>query len=66
VSVKVRAEKLKIGDRVELRQPTGLTVLCLLFIEHRVNGIKFTAIKRDGSKVSFGLKYGQLTTRLDG
>jgi hypothetical protein len=62
VSTQVPAENLNVGDLVELSTMFGPRILRLAEIRPRVNGIKFIGINDDGTRTSFGMKYGQLAT----
>ncbi|GLX03032.1 hypothetical protein [Microtetraspora sp. NBRC 16547] len=65
MSAEVTAENLKVGDLVELPTQFGPQVIRLTLVEPRVNGLKFTGLRSDGARYSFGMKYEQIAILLD-
>lgn len=62
MSAEVVAENLKVGDLVELSTQLGPQVVRLTMVEPRANGLKFTGLRSDGARYSFGMKYGETAT----
>ncbi|MEH0970245.1 hypothetical protein V6U77_03790 [Micromonospora sp. CPCC 205546] len=61
----VPAENLQVGDAIQLDRPHGTLRARLTVVQHRVHGIKFVGVNEHGQQCSFGMKYGELATRLD-
>lgn len=59
----VIAESLEVGDLIELQTVHGPQTIRLTTVEPRANGIKFTGLRSDGARYSFGMRYGQLAVR---
>ncbi|SBV28802.1 hypothetical protein GA0070620_4357 [Micromonospora krabiensis] len=61
----IPAESFQVGDVVQLDRPHGTLRARLTVVQHRVHGIKFVGVDEQGQQCSFGMKYGELATRLD-
>ncbi|MBY8873277.1 hypothetical protein K7640_15690 [Micromonospora sp. PLK6-60] len=62
----VPADSLQVGDVVHHVYPNGSSLrVRLTAVQHRIHGIKLVGRNEHGTQYSFGLKYGQVVTRLD-